>query len=207
VGQEQRNARDVGECIVTGASEGIGEAFARALAKRGRPLLLVARRGARLDAIASEIRAAHGVAVRTLPVDLSTTSGIDTLVDAALDEGRRPAMLVNNAGFGLYGDVVDTDPQRLVDMIRLNVEAVVVLARRLAPAMVDVEGAAILNVASTAAFQSCRDSGFTRRRRRSSFPSAKRCISNSKERFASRRCVPATPKADFTRWRDSIFAR
>ena len=155
VGQQPTNGADRGECIVTGASEGIGAAFARAVARRGRSLLLVARRGALLDALAAEIRAAHGVPVRTLAADLGVADGIDALVDAALADGRRPSMLINNAGFGLYGDVAACDERRLVEMLRLNVEAVVVLSRRLAPAMSGVPGAAILNVASTAAFQAC----------------------------------------------------
>jgi short-subunit dehydrogenase len=153
VGQDNRNVD--GECIVTGASEGIGAAFARVAARRGRSLLLVARRGAMLDALAAEIRSSSGVPVRTLAADLGVAEGIDALVATALADGRRPSMLINNAGFGLYGDVTESDERRLVEMLRLNIEAVVVLSRRLAPAMIGVPGAAILNIASTAAFQAC----------------------------------------------------
>lgn len=122
-----------GWVLVTGASAGIGEAFARALAAEGFPLVLSARRADRLEEIALELAGKHNVEVRSVAVDLGEPGGAEKLAEAVsdLDVG----ILVANAGFGYAGRFDRQDPARLRSMIELNCVAPVVLANRLVPAM------------------------------------------------------------------------
>jgi short-subunit dehydrogenase len=140
-------------CLVTGASSGIGAEIARALARRGHGLALAARRVDLLEELASELRGASGARVEVLSCDLGDEAERDRL--AAELEGRRLTVevLVNNAGFGSGGRFQDLDQGREVEMVRLNVEAVVALCGRYVPEMVARRRGAVLNVASTAAFQ------------------------------------------------------
>jgi short-subunit dehydrogenase len=138
--------------IVTGASAGIGAALARALSARGQPVLAVARRADRLEALAADARAAGTAAIHPLPLDL-TTEGAAAVLAA---EARRlgvPALLVNNAGLGAYGRFDEADPVRLVELIRLNCEALVLATQALLPDLKAAGDGAIINVASAAAFQ------------------------------------------------------
>lgn len=135
--------------VVTGASSGIGRAFAIKLAGQGYDLLLVARRHEELTALANELRA-PGASVDCLALDLTDPTAVDAIA-AALGE-RDLALLVNNAGFGLFGLFADTDGSRELAMIDLNVRAPTLLAKRLLPALMRTRGG-IINVASTAAFQ------------------------------------------------------
>ncbi len=146
---------ELGEAVVTGASEGIGEAFARELAARGYDLLLIARRVERLEGIAADLRSKHGRTIRVLRADLATAEGVNATSHAAFEGGRVPTLLVNNAGFGLVADTLDSDESRLVEMMRLNMEAVMVLSHRFGRAMYCAGRGGIINVASTAAFQAC----------------------------------------------------
>lgn len=134
--------------LVTGASAGLGVEFARKLAKRGHSLVLAARRKDRLEQLAKELGSARAVAI-----DLSKSNGAAKLM-ADLDEhGESVDLLVNNAGFGLIGRFAELDARRERQMIDLNVAALTDLCRAVAPAMIERKSGAILNVASTAAFQ------------------------------------------------------
>lgn len=146
--------------LVTGASSGIGEAFARALADRGSNLVLVARRADRLDALAREIRSQYaGVEVHTLPFDLST-EGAATRIRQELDSRQvTVTSLVNNAGFGTWGLFADTDPGTLQQMIRLNISAVVDLSHTFLDQIVAANGGFLLNVTSVAAYSSIPNQG------------------------------------------------
>ncbi len=142
----------VRRALVTGASSGLGEEFARQLAGRGTDLVLVARREDRLEALAGHLRAG-GRQVEVLPADLATDTGRRE-VEARLADTARPVdLLVNNAGFGAYGEVADMDPDLLQAMVEVNVVAVTRLARAALPGMVGRGRGGIINVASTAAFQ------------------------------------------------------
>lgn len=137
--------------VVTGASAGLGVCFARLAAKDGHALMLVARRAERLGALAAELRAAHGVHVECRAVDLGDRAQLDALLK---ELGRREVgTLVNNAGFGLRGRILRQDPAELAAMVDVNVTAVTLLARTVAPGMVARGNGGILNVASLAAYQ------------------------------------------------------
>jgi uncharacterized protein len=139
--------------LVTGASSGIGAEIARELAKRGHGVTLVARRLDRLQELAAELSSDHGVRAETIGADLVDAAGRDDL-EAHVDElGLDVAALVNNAGFGGGGKLARADREYLVRMVRLNCEAVVDLQGRYLPAMAARGSGAIINVASTAAFQ------------------------------------------------------
>jgi short-subunit dehydrogenase len=136
--------------LITGASGGIGEALARALATDHHDLVLVARSEPALRRLADELSAAHGVAVQVVAADLSAPGAATELV-AALG-GRHIDVLVNNAGFGDYGPFHESDPAKVSQMIALNVATLTDLTRALLPAMVAAGSGRVLNVASTAAF-------------------------------------------------------
>lgn len=137
--------------VITGASAGLGEHFARQLAPLGFSLVLVARRTDRLEALAAELEGAHGTRCRALALDLGA-DGADAQLDEAtadLDVG----LFVNNAGVGYYGAFVDQDRDRLAGLIRLNCHAVAMLAHRFANRLVKRGRGAMIIVASTAAYQ------------------------------------------------------
>ncbi|WP_239987487.1 SDR family NAD(P)-dependent oxidoreductase [Sphingosinithalassobacter portus] len=147
-----RSGERRGTALVTGASAGLGICFAEALAARGHDLILTARRGERLEALATRLRDAHGVAVTVLPRDLSAPDGVATLI---ADIGRHRLsveLLINNAGFGLHGAFIDQSPDAIRQMIDLNCRAVAELCRALLPGMVQMRGGGIINVASVAGF-------------------------------------------------------
>jgi uncharacterized protein len=139
--------------VVTGASAGIGRELAARLAERGHGLTLVARREDRLRALAADLAAAHGVRTEVVPVDLTDEAARAHLVDEVAARGLEPAILVNNAGLSTVGPVHRSDPARELTMIRTDVEAVAHLCSLVLPGMVERGAGAVLNVASTAAFQ------------------------------------------------------
>jgi uncharacterized protein len=142
-------ATRIERALVTGASAGIGEEFARQLADRGVPLTLVARRRDRLEALASEL----DVEVEVLPADLLDPAGLAS-VEARLASPDAPIdLLVNNAGFGLYGDHADLAVERQQAMIELNVLALTRLARAALDQQVARGVGGVINVGSTAGFQ------------------------------------------------------
>jgi len=145
-----RTASNAGWAVVTGASSGLGREFALALAERGHPVLAVARRGERLHALADEV-GARGGRLEPLVADLSTSSGVEALLEraASLDV----ELLVNNAGVAIYGPFAAIVEERELELVRLNVETVVALTRGVLPAMLARGGGGVINVASQMAFQ------------------------------------------------------
>ncbi|MGD9542912.1 MAG: SDR family NAD(P)-dependent oxidoreductase [Methylocystis sp.] len=137
--------------VITGASDGIGAELARMFAAKGHELALVARRGARLEALADEI-AANG-APRPLPIelDLAAAGAADALSDRLDAAGATPQFLVNNAGFGLMGRAIELDAAEQLAIVDLNMRALTALTLRFLPAIVAAKGG-VLNVASVAAF-------------------------------------------------------
>lgn len=140
-------------CVVTGASSGIGVELARLLAGRGHGVTLVARREDRLRALAGELAAAHGIRAEVVAADLADESSRSGVATALAERGLTVDVLVNNAGFSTMGAVARSDAAREVAMVRTDVEAVVHLCSTFVPGMVDRGRGAVLNVASTAAFQ------------------------------------------------------
>lgn len=138
--------------LVTGASGGIGAELAAEYARRGHDLVLTARSRRALDAVAETLRASYGVRIDVLPEDLADAAGAARVAAHVLAEDRPLAAVVNNAGYGLYGDFSESDLDDTLRMMRLNMEAPVVLTRRLLPRLRATRGH-VLNVASTAAFQ------------------------------------------------------
>lgn len=140
-----------GWAVVTGASSGIGESFARHLAARGYDLVLIARREERLQRLASEMVARHGIEVQVLPTDLSQPSEVDRLVEQL---GRLPnvGLLVNNAGFGSRGRFAEIAPGSQVDMAHVHNIAPMRLSRAVLPGMVAARRGGIINVASLAGY-------------------------------------------------------
>jgi short-subunit dehydrogenase len=143
---------DRGLAIVTGASAGLGEEFARQLARRGHRLLLVARRADRLETLCDELRAG-GHAARSLAKDLATETGREALWSTVDEMGEAPALLVNNAGCGVNELAWEIDDARTRGMLGLNVDAVTLLSIEAARRMLRAKRGGIINVASTAAFQ------------------------------------------------------
>ena len=140
-------------CLVTGASSGIGTDIARELAARGHGVTLVARREDRLREVAEDVASRHGVRAEVVACDLGDHSARERLIAQVEELGLGVDVLVNNAGFGTGGRFQRLDLDRELQMVRLNVEAVVHLCGIYAPKMIDSGSGAILNVASTVAFQ------------------------------------------------------
>jgi short-subunit dehydrogenase len=144
--------RESGAAVVTGASSGIGAAFALALARRGHRLVLVARREERLRAVAAEAEAA-GARADVVALDLRDPGACRELPDRLTALGLEADVLVNSAGFGTWGRFAESDLEREVEQIRVNVEALTVVTRLLVPGMVARRAGAIVNVASSAALE------------------------------------------------------
>ena len=142
-----------GAAVVTGASSGIGEAFARALAARGMNLILIAREGERLEILARTLEAAHQIRAIPMAVDLADPDIAQTVSAGAQAAGLSVGLLVNNAGYGLFGNFTEQDPSGQAGMIDVNCRAPVALAREFAPGMVARGCGGIIFVASTAAYQ------------------------------------------------------
>jgi short-subunit dehydrogenase len=140
-----------GRAFITGASSGIGEAFARRLAAQGFDLTLVARREARLRALAEELGATHGVRVDVVAADLSREDEIERVASAIRERGDL-TLLINNAGFGTRGEFADVPVERHLDMIRVHDVATVALTWAALPGMIERGSGAVINVSSIAAF-------------------------------------------------------
>jgi short-subunit dehydrogenase len=134
--------------LITGASSGLGADFARQLAAMGCHLVLVARRIDRLEALAAELRAAHGVGVEVIGLDLGLPDSAQSLFDRLQAAGLAIDLLINNAGFGLYGRFVEQDLARITEMMRLNMLTLTQLCHLYARQMRTRGSGYILNVAS-----------------------------------------------------------
>ena len=139
--------------LVTGASGGLGGAFATALAAEGRNLILTARDTAKLEALGSRLSAEHGVKALVIGLDLSAQGSAKELMRRVAAEGVAVDILVNNAGFGVYGELVSQAPDRLREMLELNVVALTELTRRVAAEMAARRQGSILLVSSMTAHQ------------------------------------------------------
>ncbi len=137
--------------VVTGASSGIGEQFALALARRGLDLALVARRQDRLERLAADLRREHRIQTRVLAMDLEQPEAPEQLALALADLDL--GLVVNNAGFGWQGSFLEQDPAAMRRMVRVNCEAPVLIARRLLPRLVARRAGGMILVASTAGYQ------------------------------------------------------
>jgi short-subunit dehydrogenase len=133
--------------LVTGASAGIGEQFAKQLSQRGYEVILVARRVDRLEQLASQLPGQAHVVACDLTNDAASLKG---KVDAL---GLQVDLLVNNAGFGTHGHFAQIDPVRDAELVRVNCEAVVTLTHAFLPAMLERKHGGIITVASTAGMQ------------------------------------------------------
>jgi short-subunit dehydrogenase len=145
-------ARYGGAALVTGASAGIGTAFAHALAKDGTDLVLVARRAERLHALAATLEPAHGVRVHVLPGDLTAPHAVENLVAELSARRIDVGLVVHNAGFGTAGAFHETDPALLTALVDLHCRVPVELTRALLPAMIARRRGGVIVVASVAGF-------------------------------------------------------
>ncbi|TFC03244.1 SDR family NAD(P)-dependent oxidoreductase [Cryobacterium adonitolivorans] len=144
--------------LVTGASSGLGVGFAHELARRGADLVLTARRLDRLEALAVELAEKYGTVSTVIPLDLAEPGAVAELVRNLTERDIRVATLINNAGFGHFGSLVDAPADRVHDQVAVNVAALTDLTHALLPglqsaALAHPHGAALVNLASTAAFQ------------------------------------------------------
>jgi short-subunit dehydrogenase len=138
--------------LITGASGGIGKAFAEIFAAKGCDLVLCARNKERLEAVAAPLRARWGVTIHCFPADLSTEDGADQIYKAVKDHDLSIDQLVNNAGAGKEGRVIDMANETMVSLITLNVISVTKLCRLIGADMARAGRGKILNVSSLGAF-------------------------------------------------------
>ena len=137
--------------VVTGASAGIGRVFCERLAARGHDLVVVARDGNRLEALRRELEARYGIAVEVFPANLSIDTDV-SLLAARVNQSPRLALLVNNAGFGTRGSLVDASPARQEAMLQLHTMAPMRLTQAALPVLLSNRRGGIVNVSSVASF-------------------------------------------------------
>ena len=151
------NKREVaagpGYALITGASRGLGRCFARTLAARKQNLVLVARSGEKLDALARALQTTHGIQVESIPLDLAQAGAGQRLADELTARGLRVELLVNNAGFGDQGRFLQLALERQLQAINLQNATVVELTHRLLPAMIERKQGGIITISSMAGFQ------------------------------------------------------
>ena len=135
--------------LITGASSGIGLAFAEALAARGLHLLLVARSEDKLRELATRLTKAHPIKVEVLVADLEQPGAAQKVFDAATKTGSVD-LLINNAGFGKWGEFLDFDRETYASMVQLNVTALTELTHLFLPHLLSNKGLGVINVGSTA---------------------------------------------------------
>ncbi|WP_414619903.1 SDR family NAD(P)-dependent oxidoreductase [Calothrix sp. CCY 0018] len=139
--------------LITGASGGIGKCFAQKLAAKNTNLIIVARSEDKLNALAQELQEQYKIQVDVIVKDLSQISAPQEVFDAVQAKGLSVDILINNAGFGDYGEFVQTDCDRQIQMIQLNNIAVVALTHKFLPQMRERGSGSIINVSSIAAYQ------------------------------------------------------
>jgi short-subunit dehydrogenase len=149
----RKTANEKPVALITGASRGIGFELAKECARNGHDVVLVARRQDALEAAAGMIEGKYDVRATVIPADLGDPDAPPELYAATLAQGIPVGILINNAGFGLGGEFLETNLQREIEMIQVNVVAVTQLTKLFAPAMVKQRSGHIMNVASTASFQ------------------------------------------------------
>lgn len=139
--------------LVTGASSGIGECFAKSLAARHYNLALVARSQAKLEALSQELKNRYGIAAEPLAIDLTEPGAAGKLAEALAGKQIEISLLINNAGFGCQGEFWKIPLDQQEQMLRLNIQALVELCHRFVPPMVARCRGGVINVSSTASFQ------------------------------------------------------
>jgi short-subunit dehydrogenase len=139
-----------GTALVTGASTGLGAVYADRLAHRGHDLILVARDGARMEALATKLRAQTGRTIEVLPADLTATGDVARVATRLAEDGTI-TMLVNNAGMSLDGGLLDNAPAKLEQLIALNITTPTLLAAAAGKAFVARKAGTIVNIASVLA--------------------------------------------------------
>ena len=139
--------------LVTGASQGLGRVFARALAARKQNVILVARSKDKLESLAGELKRSYSILAEVLVFDLASQSAGSRLVQLLSDQNFRVNLLVNNAGFGVRGEFLNLPIARQMEMLSLNNAAIVELTYSLLPSLMELAPAGIINVSSTAGFQ------------------------------------------------------
>jgi len=141
--------------LVTGASSGIGRAFAIELAKKEVNLIITARSENKLEQLAAEIRNEYHVRVLAISGDLSLKETPGFIFKTVTEKGWEPDILINNAGFGKWSGFLDTSRETYEEMLMLNINALVKLTHFFIPAMLKNKSGGIINIASTGAFQPC----------------------------------------------------
>lgn len=140
--------------LITGASSGIGEAFAYELAKKKANVLLVARRKEKLQTLATELSNTYSIQTDIIPLDLATTEAPHQLFAEVQKRGYKIQILINNAGIGgTFGDLYQADIKKNEQVVLLNVFSLSTITRLFLPSMIKDKSGVIINVASTAAFQ------------------------------------------------------
>ncbi len=139
--------------LITGASGGLGEEFARLAATDGSDLVLVARSVDKMEALGKELQAKHGIQTHVIGQDLTAPGAVEHLVQELQTRNLTVTSLINNAGFGAYGLFAETDYGQEQNLLRVNIDVVTELTKRLLPGMVARKSGSVLFVASTAAFQ------------------------------------------------------
>jgi len=149
-GTEKTHQRST--ALVTGASSGIGRELARTLARNGHDLVLVARDAHRLDQLAADLRAEYSITTRVIPKDLSVNTSAQEIFDELQKERIRINVLVNNAGFDVYGNFCETDLIKELQMIQVNLTSLTQLTKLFLKDMKDQGYGRILNLGSTGSF-------------------------------------------------------
>jgi short-subunit dehydrogenase len=145
--------KSVTYALITGASQGLGKAFAQALAARDQNVILVARSRDKLETLADELRRSRSVLAEVLECDLTSASAGPRIAQQLVDRKLQVNLLVNNAGFGVRGEFRNLTLQRQMEMVRLNNGSIVELTYSLLPSLMEHPQAGIINVSSTAGFQ------------------------------------------------------
>lgn len=140
--------------LITGASSGIGLELAKCFAAEGCRLILTARNTPALESLAAELRRTHGVIVRVLTADLALPETPARIFAELQEDSVTVNVLVNNAGFGAYGNFAELPLQRQLEMVQVNITSLMQLTGLFLPGMIERRRGGVLNVASTAAFQS-----------------------------------------------------
>jgi short-subunit dehydrogenase len=139
--------------LITGASKGIGKSMAIDLARSGYQLLLIARSETELQRLCDQLETDYKVGVSILAIDMSLADSANTVADWCKKETTQLSILINNAGFGLWGDFAKLELAEQMNMLRLNIDAVLNLTHHLLPLLKNQQQSYILNIASTAAYQ------------------------------------------------------